>query len=96
MLACLEAVDYVIVFGDETPHRLLRAILPDVLVKGADWAHYVAGREIVEQNGGKVVLAPVIRGKSTTNIMEKILRQRTSAVGRRSPTSHRSHSAKQG
>jgi D-beta-D-heptose 7-phosphate kinase/D-beta-D-heptose 1-phosphate adenosyltransferase len=96
MLASLEAVDYVIIFGDESPHRLLRAILPDVLVKGADWAHYVAGREIVEGNGGKVALAPITRGKSTTSIIEKILVKKPNAVGRRSKADHRSHSAKQG
>ena len=95
MLAALEAVDYVIVFGDEKPHRLLRAILPDVLVKGADWAHWVAGREIVEAHGGKVALAPLTRGQSTTNIIEKILGKRPEAIGRRSKADHRSHAAKQ-
>ena len=72
MLAALEAVDYVIIFDDAEPQRLLEAIHPDVLVKGADWAHYVAGRDIVEQNGGKVVLAPLVQGKSTTDIIAKI------------------------
>jgi len=95
MLAALEAVDFVILFSDDEPHRLLRALLPDVLVKGADWAHYVAGREIVEANGGKVVLAPISRGKSTTNIIEKILVQTPRAIGRRSKADHRSHAAKQ-
>jgi len=95
MLAALEAVDYVILFGDNTPHRLLRAIRPDVLVKGADWAHYVAGREIVEVQGGRVALAPISRGKSTTNLIEKILDGTLAAVDRRSRADHRSHAAKQ-
>ena len=51
----------------------VQAILPDVLVKGADWAHYVAGREIVEQHGGKVVLAPLVQDRSTTNLIDKIV-----------------------
>ena len=95
MLASLEAVDFVIIFDDEEPCRLLQAILPDVLVKGADWAHYVAGREIVEQSGGKVVLAPITHGKSTTGIIEKILGRRSEAIGRRSKADRRSHSAKE-
>jgi D-beta-D-heptose 7-phosphate kinase/D-beta-D-heptose 1-phosphate adenosyltransferase len=94
MLAALEAVDYVILFDDDEPQRLLWALLPDVLVKGADWAHYVAGRDIVEGNGGKVVLAPISEGKSTTNIIEKILGKKPAAIGRRSKTDRRRHTAK--
>jgi len=95
MLAALEAVDYVILFDDDEPQRLLWALLPDVLVKGADWAHYVAGREIVEKTGGKVVLAPICQGKSTTNIIEKILGQKRGSIGRRSTAGHRSRVVKQ-
>ena len=95
MLAALEAVDYVILFDDDEPQRLLWALLPDVLVKGADWAHYVAGREIVEKTGGKVVLAPICRGKSTTNIIEKILSQKRGSIGRRATAVHRSRTVKQ-
>ncbi len=72
VLAALEAVDYVIVFDEDEPVALITAILPDVLIKGADWAHYVAGREVVEAHGGRVVLAPLVAGRSTTNIIAAI------------------------
>jgi rfaE bifunctional protein nucleotidyltransferase chain/domain len=72
VLSGLEAVDYVIIFDDDEPYALIKKILPDILVKGEDWAHYVSGRDIVEANGGKVVLAPMVEGVSTTNIAEHI------------------------
>jgi D-beta-D-heptose 7-phosphate kinase/D-beta-D-heptose 1-phosphate adenosyltransferase len=72
MLAGLEAVDYVVIFDEDEPKELITELLPDVLVKGEDWSHYVSGREIVEKHGGKVALAPLTVGKSTTNIIEKI------------------------
>ncbi len=72
MLAALEAVDYVLVFDEDEPAALIEALLPDVLVKGEDWAHYVSGREAVERNGGRVVLAPLTPGRSTSNIIERI------------------------
>jgi rfaE bifunctional protein nucleotidyltransferase chain/domain len=71
--AALEAVDAVTVFDEETPRELVAAILPDVLVKGADWSHFVAGREEVEAAGGGVVLLPLEAGYSTTNIVDLIL-----------------------
>jgi D-beta-D-heptose 7-phosphate kinase/D-beta-D-heptose 1-phosphate adenosyltransferase len=72
MLLGLKVVDYVVVFDEDEPKDLIKHILPDVLVKGADWAHYVSGRDIVEENGGKVILAEFIAGRSTTNIIKKI------------------------
>lgn len=75
-LASFECVDAVTVFGEETPHALLEVLLPDVLAKGADWAHWIAGREIVEAAGGDVQAIPVERGYSTTEIVASILRMR--------------------
>lgn len=75
-LAALECVDAVTIFGEETPHALLQALLPDVLVKGADWAHWIAGREIVEAAGGEVLAIPVEAGYSTTDLVANILRMR--------------------
>ena len=69
----LEAVDAVALFDEETPRELISVILPDVLVKGADWSHFVAGREEVEADGGAVVTLPLEPGYSTTNIVEAIL-----------------------
>jgi D-beta-D-heptose 7-phosphate kinase/D-beta-D-heptose 1-phosphate adenosyltransferase len=69
----LEAVDAVVFFGEDTPRELIAAVLPDVLVKGADWAHFIAGREEVEAAGGHVHALPLEPGYSTTDIAEKIL-----------------------
>ncbi|HEY5707664.1 MAG TPA: adenylyltransferase/cytidyltransferase family protein [Terrimicrobiaceae bacterium] len=74
VLLALRAVDGVVIFDEEEPRALIEAILPHVLVKGHDWAHYVSGREIVEASGGRVVLAELSQGHSTTNTIERILR----------------------
>lgn len=73
VLSALQSVDYVVYFADTEPKQLLSALLPQVLVKGKDWSHYVSGREIVEANGGRVVLADMIEGRSTTNVIDRIL-----------------------
>lgn len=73
VLAALEAVDYVVIFDDDEPAPLIADIIPDILVKGEDWAHYVSGREIVEANGGRVVLARLVEGRSTTSVIDRIL-----------------------
>ncbi len=72
LLLGLKPVDAVVIFDEDEPVQLISEILPDILVKGEDWAHYVSGRDIVEANGGKVVLAKFVEGKSTTNIIKKI------------------------
>ncbi len=74
VLAALRCVDYVVVFDEDEPRELIAAVLPDVLVKGSDWAHYVSGRDIVEAHGGRVVLAELVEGRSTTDIVEAIRR----------------------
>lgn len=74
VLAALECIDYVVLFDENEPGSLIEALLPDVLVKGEDWAHYVSGREAVEAAGGKVVLEKMAEGRSTTGMIEKILR----------------------
>jgi rfaE bifunctional protein nucleotidyltransferase chain/domain len=71
----LEAVDAVILFDEDTPRELIAAVLPDVLIKGADWAHFIAGREEVEAAGGKVTTLPLEPGFSTTNMLDEILRR---------------------
>ena len=74
VLAALECIDYVVLFNEDEPVALIEALLPDVLVKGEDWAHYVSGREAVEAAGGKVVLAKMVEGRSTTGTIEKLLK----------------------
>lgn len=72
VLAALEMVDGVVAFGEDTPLDLIERITPDVLVKGEDWADKgVVGREWVEKHGGQVALAPLVPGRSTTNILER-------------------------
>jgi rfaE bifunctional protein nucleotidyltransferase chain/domain len=73
ILAALECVDGVVIFDEPTPQEIITALLPDVLVKGGDWASdQIVGREDVEAAGGKVVSIPVLAGYSTTAILEKI------------------------
>lgn len=72
MLAALAVVDYVVLFDEDEPAELIAELVPDVLVKGEDWAHYVSGRETVEAAGGKVVLAPMTEGRSTTGLIDRI------------------------
>src|ERR1700720_1687544 len=69
----LQAVDAVVLFDEDTPRELIAAVLPDILVKGADWAHWIAGREEVEAAGGKVMAISLEPGYSTTDIVETIL-----------------------
>ena len=73
ILGSLEAVDAVTVFDEETPCELLEKLLPDVLVKGSDWSHWIAGREIVEESGGRVFPIPIEPGYSTTDLVQAIL-----------------------
>jgi len=73
VMAALESIDYITIFDDPTPIGLIEKIRPDVLVKGEDWADKgVVGREFVESHGGKVVLAPLVKGRSSTATIEKI------------------------
>jgi D-beta-D-heptose 7-phosphate kinase / D-beta-D-heptose 1-phosphate adenosyltransferase len=72
VLAGLEAVDLVIIFGQDTPLELIKRVKPTVLVKGGDYRpDQVVGRELVESLGGKVVLVDLVPGFSTTRIVEK-------------------------
>jgi rfaE bifunctional protein nucleotidyltransferase chain/domain len=73
ILASLESVDAVVIFDEPTPQRVIAALLPDILIKGSDWAaDQIVGREEVEAAGGKVVRAEVVQGYSTTEVLKKI------------------------
>lgn len=77
ILSALDCVDAVVVFGEKTPLGLIKAIKPDILVKGGDYApNKVVGRELVEKNGGQVKIVPLIHGKSTTGILKKIIKRK--------------------
>jgi len=73
VLAALQAVDYVVPFDEDTPLEIIKAISPHVLVKGEDWREKgVVGREWVEEAGGRVVLVPLLEGRSTSGIVDRI------------------------
>jgi D-beta-D-heptose 7-phosphate kinase/D-beta-D-heptose 1-phosphate adenosyltransferase len=73
MLAALAAVDFVTVFDEESPRRLISELLPDVLVKGGDYGlDEIHGREEVERAGGRVLALPFVEGASTTGIIERV------------------------
>lgn len=74
VLAALACVDFVFVFDDPTPGRVIDAIVPDVLVKGADWGiSEIVGRETVERAGGVVLNVPLVEGSSTTEIIRNVM-----------------------
>ena len=74
VLASLASVDYVVLFGEQTPQALVSALLPDILVKGGDYAlDEIVGRREVEAAGGKVLTIPLTEGRSSTNILATII-----------------------
>jgi D-beta-D-heptose 7-phosphate kinase/D-beta-D-heptose 1-phosphate adenosyltransferase len=76
VLAALACVDYVTIFSDTTPYRTIKALQPDILVKGADWrGKAVVGEDIVKAHGGRVQLVHYVKDFSTTGIIKKILKQ---------------------
>jgi len=75
VLAAMESIDYITIFDELDPLDLIQQVRPDVLVKGADWADKgVVGKEFVESYGGRVELAPLVDGKSSTSTIEKLKR----------------------
>ncbi len=74
-LLALEAVDAVLVYDEDTPFEAIQALVPDVLVKGADWDEdRIVGRDVVLAAGGRVVRVPLVPGRSTTRILQKARR----------------------
>lgn len=75
ILEALECVDAVVLFEEDTPAGIIKAIQPDILVKGADWAeNNIVGRDIVEARGGRVVRMPLAEGYSTSKLIARIRR----------------------
>ena len=73
VLAALAAVDYVTVFGEDTPGNLIKTLKPDVLVKGGDWKiKDIVGGVLVKSRGGKVISIPFVKGRSTSSVIKKI------------------------
>ncbi len=77
ILSRLEAVDVVCVFEQDTPLELIKRVKPDLLIKGGDYRlEEIVGRQVVEAHGGKVLTIPFIEGRSTTNLVKKIRKQK--------------------
>lgn len=73
LIAAMEMVDYIVLFDEPDPQKLIAALRPDVLAKGGDWkAEEIIGSDIVQGNGGRVVVIPYLKGFSTTEIIERI------------------------
>jgi D-beta-D-heptose 7-phosphate kinase/D-beta-D-heptose 1-phosphate adenosyltransferase len=73
VLSGLRAVDWVVSFAEDTPAQIISQIMPDILVKGGDYLeHQVVGHDIVQQQGGKVIILPFRVGYSTTRLVEKV------------------------
>ncbi len=76
ILSGLGCVDYVTIFSEIDPLKLITSLRPDVLVKGGDWTkEQTVGKEVVERSGGKVVILPFIKGASTSNLIRTILKK---------------------
>lgn len=75
VLLALECVDRVVLYDEPTPAELIAALVPDVLVKGADWAlQAIVGRDVVERAGGRVVRVDILAGRSTSALLQRIRR----------------------
>jgi rfaE bifunctional protein nucleotidyltransferase chain/domain len=72
LAAALASVDAVVLFDQDTPRELISGVLPDILVKGADWSHFIAGREEVEAAGGRVLTLPLEPGYSSSRLIEDL------------------------
>jgi D-beta-D-heptose 7-phosphate kinase/D-beta-D-heptose 1-phosphate adenosyltransferase len=80
MLAAMEAVDYVVVFDEVRAEKIVRNVKPDVLIKGEDWrGKTIDGQAFVESRGGRVALAPLLDGRSTTAVIEQVRARPTGA-----------------
>ena len=76
LIAALEMVDYVTLFDESDPYKLIKELKPDVLVKGGDWPkNEIVGADIVEEQGGKVAVIPYLKGYSTTRIIERMCKK---------------------
>jgi len=76
ILSGLGCVDYITIFDERDPLKLITSLHPDVLVKGGDWTkEQIVGSEVVERSGGKVVTIPFVKGASTSNLIETILKR---------------------
>lgn len=76
LLSSLACVDYVVIFNEDTPIKLIAVLRPDIIVKGADWkGKQVVGADLVKSYGGKVKLTPLLKGRSTTDIIVRVSRQ---------------------
>lgn len=76
LIGAMEMVDYIVVFDDADPYKLIAAIKPNVLVKGGDWsAQKIVGADLVEEGGGRVEVIPYLKGFSTSEIIERIMKE---------------------
>ncbi|MFH1006437.1 MAG: D-glycero-beta-D-manno-heptose 1-phosphate adenylyltransferase [Candidatus Latescibacterota bacterium] len=83
ILMALESVDYVCPFSEDTPERLIAQLKPDILVKGGDYSlDQIVGRHLVEEAGGRVIVLPLLKGRSTSATVCRILRAYNLETGR--------------
>lgn len=76
ILSALTFIDFIVIFNEKTPYRLINELRPNILVKGGDWSKdKIVGRDIVRKYNGKVITLPYVRGFSTAGLIKKILRQ---------------------
>jgi rfaE bifunctional protein nucleotidyltransferase chain/domain len=75
LLAALTCIDYLVLFKEDTPLRLIKRIKPDIIIKGADWEKdKIVGSDFVKSYGGKVLTIKLVKGLSTTNLIDRIVK----------------------
>ena len=75
ILSALQSVDYITIFNEDTPYKIIKKLCPDILVKGGDYnIEHIVGRDFIDSIGGKTVTIPFVKNKSTSNIINKILK----------------------
>ncbi len=76
ILSGLGCVDYITIFNEADPLKLITSLKPNLLVKGGDWTReQIVGREVVERSGGELVIIPFVKGASTSNVIDTILKR---------------------
>jgi len=76
VLAALACIDYVTIFNENTPGRVISLLQPDILIKGADWHNgAIVGADVVRARGGRVIRMPLVKGRSTSNLIHEILKK---------------------
>jgi len=84
VLSCISFVDYITIFSQPTPLEIIKAVKPDILVKGGDWkVDDIVGGDFIDKRGGKIISIPLTKGYSTSNIIERVYKKKKASKRQR-------------